>query len=66
MTTNLDSGTQYFLSAVDRVQRRLADELMRQDFVAFIRRTFETVVPGEELHLNWHIRAVAHVLERVR
>ena len=48
------------------VQRRVADELMRHDFVAFIRRTFETVVPGEELHLNWHIRAIAHVLERVR
>jgi predicted phage terminase large subunit-like protein len=48
------------------VQRRVADELMRHDFVAFIRRSFETVVPGEELHLNWHIRAMAHVLERVR
>jgi predicted phage terminase large subunit-like protein len=48
------------------VRRALVDECMRQDLVAFIRRTFETVVPGESLHLNWHIRAMAHALEQVR
>jgi hypothetical protein len=48
------------------IRRAVADELLRREFVAFVRRTFETVVPGEELHLNWHIRAMAHVLERVR
>jgi hypothetical protein len=47
-------------------QRAVVDELLRREFVAFVRRTFETVVPGEELHLNWHIRAMAHVLEQVR
>jgi predicted phage terminase large subunit-like protein len=47
-------------------QQMLADHLMRRDFVAFIRRAFETVVPGESLHLNWHIRAIAHRLELVR
>jgi predicted phage terminase large subunit-like protein len=47
-------------------QRALADELLRRDLVAFVRRTFETVVPGEELYLNWHIPGMAHVLERVR
>ena len=47
-------------------RRALVDECMRQDLVAFIRRTFETVVPGESLHLNWHIRAMAHALEQVR
>src|SRR5262252_183948 len=47
-------------------QWALLDELLRRDFVAFVRRTFETVVPGEELHLNWHIHAMAHVLEQVR
>src|SRR5262247_1690041 len=48
------------------MRRAVADELLRRDFVAFIRRTFETVVPGEELHLNWHIRAIAHALNEVR
>jgi hypothetical protein len=47
-------------------RRALVDECMRQDLVAFIRRTFETVVPGESLHLNWHIRAMANALEQVR
>ena len=47
-------------------QRVLVDESIRQDLVSFIRKTFETVVPGEELHLNWHIRAIAHVLDKVR
>src|SRR5436305_6545216 len=47
-------------------QRAAVDELLRRDFVAFIRRTFETVVPGETLRLNWHIRAMTHVLEQVR
>ena len=47
-------------------RRALVDECLRQDLVSFIRRTFETVVPGESLHLNWHIRAMAHALEQVR
>jgi predicted phage terminase large subunit-like protein len=50
----------------DNVQRALMDELLRRDFVSFIRRSFETVVPGEKLHLNWHIRAMAHELDQVR
>src|SRR5215831_18506257 len=47
-------------------RRAVADELLRREFVPFVRRTFETVVPGEQLHLNWHIHAMAHVLELVR
>jgi predicted phage terminase large subunit-like protein len=49
-----------------QAQRKVIDELMRRDLVAFVRRSFETVVPGESLRLNWHIRAMAHVLEQVR
>ena len=45
--------------------RILIDESIRQDLVSFIRKTFETVVPGESLHLNWHIRAIAHALNEV-
>jgi hypothetical protein len=40
------------------IRRAVADELLRREFVAFVRRAFETVVPGEELHLNWHILAM--------
>src|SRR6476660_1343990 len=47
-------------------QREFVDELMRRDLVAFVRRSLETVVPGETLRLNWHIRAMAHVLDEVR
>src|SRR5262252_5343490 len=47
-------------------QRALVDGRIRQDFVCFVRKAFETVVPGEELHLNWHIRAIAHALDQVR
>src|SRR5215831_5826864 len=47
-------------------QRELVDELMRRDLVAFVRRCFETVAPGETLRMNWHIRAMAHTLEEVR
>ena len=42
------------------------DVELRTNLVSFIRIVFETVVPGEALHLNWHIRAMAHVLEQVR
>ena len=45
-------------------QRVLVDGKIRQDLVAFIRKTFETVVPGEILHLNWHIQATGPCLER--
>jgi hypothetical protein len=42
-----------------------ADRLMRQDLGSFLRVAFETIVPGEELHLNWHLKAIAHALEKV-
>ncbi len=47
------------------VRLALADEMMRIDFTAFVRRTFEVVAPGEELMFNWHIRAMAYALQRV-
>lgn len=47
-------------------QRLLVDQYAQRDFVAFVRRAFETVAPGESLHLNWHIHAMAYQLERVR
>ena len=49
-----------------QAEREVVDELMRRDLTAFVRRSFETVVPGETLRRNWHIRAMAHALEGVR
>ncbi len=43
------------------LQRALIDRLTKESFEIFLRRAFETVVPGEKLHLNWHILAIAHV-----
>lgn len=40
--------------------------LLRNDLVSFTRRTFDTVVPGQDFHMNWHVDALAHVLERCR
>ena len=47
------------------VQRALLDEHLRRNFMAFTREFFATVVPGEELHLNWHLEAIAFKLDRV-
>lgn len=40
--------------------------ILRNDLVSFVRRTFDTVVPGQDFHMNWHVDALAHVLERCR
>src|SRR5258706_11389447 len=61
-----DNPMSKVLSLSPAIRRAVADQLLRREFVAFVRRTFETVVPGEELHLNWHILAMARVLERIR
>lgn len=48
------------------VLRSVIDSVCRDDLVKFLHRVFEVVAPGEELHLNWHIHAMAHALEQVR
>jgi predicted phage terminase large subunit-like protein len=45
--------------------RAIADGLARDDLYSFTRLAFEVVSPGEKLHLNWHIRAMTHRLDRV-
>ena len=45
---------------------RSSTKLMRNGLVPFTRMVFEIVAPGERLHLNWHVRAIAHALEQVR
>jgi hypothetical protein len=49
----------------DTAKLAAADRLVQQNYCAFLRVAFETIVPGEQLHLNWHIKAFAHALERV-
>jgi predicted phage terminase large subunit-like protein len=49
-----------------QAKREVVDELMRRNLTAFVRRSFETVVPGETLRLNWHIDAMTYALEQVR
>ena len=45
---------------------RARDEACRQDFVSFIRMSFDLLMHGEPLLMNWHIEAMAHHLKQVR
>ena len=45
---------------------RARDEVCRQDFVSFIRMSFDLLSHGEPLLMNWHIEAMAYHLEQVR
>ena len=44
----------------------LVSALLRNDFPAFIRKTFMTLNPGVAFCDNWHVNAIAHHLELVR
>jgi len=60
------AGRSYDISAASAaLKRMLVDALLADDLFAFVRKVFETIVPGEELSLNWHLRAMAYALERV-
>jgi predicted phage terminase large subunit-like protein len=37
----------------------------RQDFVSFVRKMFHVLNPSATFYMNWHICAIAHVLEQV-
>jgi len=45
---------------------RARDEACRQDFVSFIRMSYDLLPHGEPLSMNWHIEAMAYHLEQVR
>jgi hypothetical protein len=47
-------------------RRRLADAIVRQDLLSFVRRCAGTLVPAARFHDNWHLQAIAHHLELVR
>jgi hypothetical protein len=46
--------------------KRARDEACRQDFVSFIRMSFDLLAHGEPLSMNWHVEAMAYHLEQVR
>ena len=46
--------------------RAVLNALLRHDLVAFTQRCFQTVAPGQQFLMNWHIEAIAHQLERCR
>ncbi len=48
---------------MDKTDRELLILGLRQYFMTFIHRTFQTVDPGTEYLLNWHIDAIAHRLQ---
>jgi len=45
--------------------RQMFNTLLREDFAFFVTRTFATVAPNETYVNNWHINAMAHVLEQL-
>jgi predicted phage terminase large subunit-like protein len=45
---------------------RLAEAIFRTDFASFCGKCFHTLSPGSPYVDNWHIRALAYHLERVR
>jgi len=42
------------------------DAILRSHFESFLRRCFMTLNPGSPYLPNWHIAAIAYLLERVR
>src|ERR1044072_244142 len=64
-TMRVEIGQYKGRSLSPALQRALIDEHLRRNFMAFTRRVFATVVPGEELHLNWHLEAIAVELARL-
>ena len=46
--------------------QKVLEAILRTDFESFLRYCVGTLNPGQELQSNWHISAIAHVLERVR
>ncbi|MBR1295110.1 hypothetical protein JQ568_38000, partial [Bradyrhizobium ottawaense] len=44
----------------------LFSAIVRTDFVSFVHRCFLHLNPGAQFLPNWHIRAIAYQLDRVR
>jgi predicted phage terminase large subunit-like protein len=50
----------------DSVDCAVLNAVLRQDFGAFVQKTFNTLSPGQTYVHGWHIRALVYHLERVR
>ena len=46
------------------VDQAMLDMALRENLLAFVQKSFGTVVPGEAYQANWHIEAIAWHLER--
>ena len=44
----------------------LFDAILRNDFETFLERSLKTLNPGAPFRPNWHIRAIAYQLDRIR
>src|SRR4051812_45447376 len=53
-------------SKVTKITPALFDEILKQDFRAFIHRVVQQLSSGTPYQPNWHIDAAAYQLERVR
>src|SRR3954453_19283620 len=51
---------------MNQIDPSLMAAIYRTYFASFIRKCFATLVPGTSLLMNWHIYALAFVLEQVR
>jgi predicted phage terminase large subunit-like protein len=47
------------------MDRTLLYAIVRRDLAAFVRKTFQTLSPGQTFVPGWYIRAIAYQLERV-
>ena len=45
---------------------KVRDAIFRQDFIAFLRKAYEILYPGETLIWGWYLEAIAHFLEDCR
>ena len=52
-------------SALAYTTQEEVDAFLRQDFVAFVGKTFGTLNPGRKLLHNWHHQAISHALMEV-
>ena len=51
---------------MNRFDRAFLYALLRSDFETFLERCLKTLNPGMPFLPNWHIKAIAYQLERVR
>ena len=66
MIPNHKTALRKLLKSSPRAKLALLDRLVATNFMYFLRLVLETIEPGKAFHLNWHIAAMAHALDRVR